>query len=198
MRTLLSIAVLLILSVGALVTVGSTRSVNPDSCRMNSDCPNNQYCKSGLCWQFDCNSDRDCLDGFFCDLAGGNICRNRLRQTIQELTNRLDQENLQRATLEAKYNALIDAMNRVPKLDRPLPDNWKEGVNLPGSDIRNMSLVDGSPAQCERECISDRRCKAWSFVLPGVQGPLAQCWLKDNASIQGVPDPKVTSGIIQR
>jgi len=196
----LALLTLLLLAVLSSVSSQQRRPEVPE-CAYNSDCPVDKlsFCRYSHCTNEECRQDRDCPDGFFCDTSGEQkICRNRLRQTIQELTNRLDQENLQRATLESRYNALVDSMNRVPKLERPLPDKWREGTNFPGSDIRNMSLVDGSPGQCEHECISDQRCKAWSFVLPGVQGPLAQCWLKNNGSIQGVPDPKVISGVVQR
>jgi hypothetical protein len=61
----------------------------------------------------------------------------------------------------------------------------ERGTNRPGSDYENFSMnSSSSPADCERECILEQACLAWTFVRPGVQGPQPHCWLKNN-----VPNP---------
>ena len=51
------------------------------------------------------------------------------------------------------------------------------GVDRPGSDIKpGFPVVTQS--QCESRCVSDPKCRAYTFVKPGVQGDKAMCWLK--------------------
>ena len=39
---------------------------------------------------------------------------------------------------------------------------------------------DGSTTEmCEAECKRDSKCRAWTFVKAGVQGPQPRCYLKD-------------------
>ena len=50
-------------------------------------------------------------------------------------------------------------------------------TNLYGGDYKGF---DGSTAGlCEAECKRDPKCRAWTFVKAGVQGPQARCYLKD-------------------
>jgi len=53
----------------------------------------------------------------------------------------------------------------------------------PGMDYRNFDLSEARPELCQTACESDARCKAYTYVKPGVQGPHARCWLKS-----GVPN----------
>jgi len=50
--------------------------------------------------------------------------------------------------------------------------------NRPGSDYHNFTLRAPDPNTCKRQCDSDGRCVAWTYVKPGYQGPAARCWLK--------------------
>lgn len=67
-------------------------------------------------------------------------------------------------------------------------------VNRPGMDYRNFELARPAPALCEEACAKERRCRAWTYVEPGVQGNVPRCWLKS-----GVPNPVAdrccTSGV---
>jgi hypothetical protein len=69
-----------------------------------------------------------------------------------------------------------------------------EGIDLRGSDYRNIWLDATEPALCQQVRRSDQACMAWSYVKPGIQGPKARCWLKSRVPAQAV-DPCCTSGI---
>lgn len=50
-------------------------------------------------------------------------------------------------------------------------------VDRPGSNIKpGFSVVTNS--QCESQCVNDTKCRAYTFVKPGIQGESAKCWLK--------------------
>lgn len=61
----------------------------------------------------------------------------------------------------------------------------EEGVNLPGMDYRNFELPSADPDLCRRACVSEDRCRSYTYVKPGEQGPKARCWLK-----YGIPQPE--------
>ncbi|WP_407181402.1 PAN domain-containing protein [Bradyrhizobium sp. STM 3562] len=64
-------------------------------------------------------------------------------------------------------------------------------TNRPGGDYQNFEIR--SPGECQSSCLHDARCKAWTWVKRGIQGPGAHCWLKD--SVPGpVPDKNCVSG----
>jgi hypothetical protein len=73
----------------------------------------------------------------------------------------------------------------------PLPE---VGINRPGGDYTRFSLQKPDARECQRACFEDARCKAFTYVRPGVQGPDAQCWLK-SAVPRPVRDPNCVSGI---
>ena len=56
-----------------------------------------------------------------------------------------------------------------------------QGIDLPGQDYKKAAT--GGSHDCEKACLSDSRCLAFTWVEPGVQGSDAVCWLK-----LGVPD----------
>jgi hypothetical protein len=53
--------------------------------------------------------------------------------------------------------------------------------NRLGSDYRSFDLPSDDPELCRAACDQDVRCKAFTYVKPGLQGPAAKCWLKDPA-----------------
>ena len=57
-------------------------------------------------------------------------------------------------------------------------------TNRPGGDYDSIDLSHSEPNACRTACENDVRCKAYTYVRPGVQGRLAQCYLKST-----VPDP---------
>ena len=58
------------------------------------------------------------------------------------------------------------------------------GVDRLGGDYRRFDLENPSPALCRSACLDDTRCRAWTFVKPGVQASNARCYLKDLAPRQ--------------
>ena len=64
-------------------------------------------------------------------------------------------------------------------------------TNRPGSDFDVPGMFDmpilldrASPETCQSLCRGIGQCRAWTYVLPGFQGPEARCWLKE-----AVPPP---------
>lgn len=62
-------------------------------------------------------------------------------------------------------------------------------VNRLGSDYQSFDLDADDPELCQEACDKDTRCKAFTYVKPGLQGPKAKCWLKDV-----VPQPRLNEG----
>lgn len=68
------------------------------------------------------------------------------------------------------------------------------GTNRPGMDYRSFLLPQAKPALCKEACEADSRCKAWTYVNPGLQHPdQAKCWLKHGVPAP-VPSPCCISG----
>lgn len=66
--------------------------------------------------------------------------------------------------------------------------SFEPNTDRPGSDYRNFNLARPDPALCQQECIADPACRAWTYVVPNVQGPQARCWLKNR-----VPAPQASN-----
>ena len=64
----------------------------------------------------------------------------------------------------------------------------QDNVDLPGMDYKNFDLNVPDPRLCQNACLDDPKCKAFTYVKPGFQGPNARCWLKD-----GVPQAKANN-----
>ena len=76
--------------------------------------------------------------------------------------------------------------------------SWAEpmepNTDRPGSDYNNYDLSNPDPALCQNDCLNDPKCKAWTYVRPGITGPKAHCWLK-NAVPKQVRNMDCISGI---
>ncbi len=66
-------------------------------------------------------------------------------------------------------------------------------TNRPGGDFRSFDLDEARPELCREACLQDPRCRAFTYVKPGVQGRLARCWLKDSRT-RAEPAPCCISG----
>lgn len=77
------------------------------------------------------------------------------------------------------------------------PGTIQPDTNRPGHDFHNFSPERPDPALCRQACMEDPRCKAFTYVKPGLQGRQARCWLKDQA-VAPVPDPCCSSGEVTR
>lgn len=75
------------------------------------------------------------------------------------------------------------------RTDRPGSD-----FSIPGVFDAPILLDDGSAETCQSICRGFGQCRAWTYVLPGIQGPEARCWLKD-AVPAGVSDDCCVSGV---
>ena len=85
-------------------------------------------------------------------------------------------------TLAAGENALhfiyrYEASASAPPSAPPVTGR-EDGINRPGGDFRNFDQAVADPAICEAACAADNRCRAWTWVRPGLQGPNSRCWLK--------------------
>lgn len=56
----------------------------------------------------------------------------------------------------------------------------EQNTDRPGSDFASQALQSADPQLCAAACNSDEQCRAYTYVKPGVQGALAQCYLKDS------------------
>ncbi len=83
------------------------------------------------------------------------------------------------------------AMSRI--IDQQV--NFEVNTNRGGSDYERSELQVANPDQCFERCRTDSRCAAWTFVRPGVQGPLAVCYLKNPAPAP-TPNDCCVSGAI--
>jgi 1-phosphatidylinositol phosphodiesterase len=54
------------------------------------------------------------------------------------------------------------------------------GIDRPGGDYRSFDLGVPRPEDCRDACLADPGCASFTYVNPGVQGPSARCWLKNN------------------
>ncbi len=76
------------------------------------------------------------------------------------------------------------------------PQQVEINIDRPGNDYRNFDLTTASNESCRAACTGDAKCKAYTYVKPGVQGPNARCWLKDNIPATRTSDCCV-SGVIR-
>jgi PAN domain len=75
-------------------------------------------------------------------------------------------------------------------------------VDRPGGDLFSFSTGNAGSEQtaidsCSAACSRDVRCRAWTWVKPGVQGPYGKCWLKQSVPNRVVSDC-CTSGVTRR
>ena len=55
----------------------------------------------------------------------------------------------------------------------------EQDANRLGNDYKSIDLPSPDPDLCRNACDGDPKCKAFTYVKPGLQGPSAKCWLKD-------------------
>lgn len=72
----------------------------------------------------------------------------------------------------------------------PMPQTMN--INRPGKDYTNFALNQPEPIRCAKACAGDSRCKAYTYVPPGQQGPQARCWLKDAEPLRKADDGLVS------
>lgn len=72
---------------------------------------------------------------------------------------------------------------------------FERETDRPGMDYRHQAGV-GSPELCRGLCDGEPRCRAFTWVRSGVQGPLPVCWLK-GAVPPAQPDKCCVSGVVR-
>ncbi len=105
---------------------------------------------------------------------------------------------LKTAEPDAKSNTCcISGLNKkIVGLDTggALAEGMENNTDRAGSDIHRFELQDANPGICQARCTKLERCKAWTYVRPGVQGPKAVCYLK-NAAPQAASNKCCISGV---
>jgi len=71
------------------------------------------------------------------------------------------------------------------------------GWNASGGDYTHFAMAQPRASWCAYYCSQESRCKAFTYVPPGIQGSQPVCWLKDRA-YTWYSDNRLTSGIIVR
>jgi len=74
------------------------------------------------------------------------------------------------------------------------PARAQTAFDRPGGDYANTPITSGDPEDCALLCERDRRCHAWSFAYPEVDGRSAVCWLKNTVPARA-PDSCCISGV---
>jgi PAN domain/Peptidase family M23 len=64
---------------------------------------------------------------------------------------------------------------------QPVAGRIELDTNRYGQDLYGFETPGWQ--ECQSRCANDSRCRAWTYVKPGIQGAAAHCWLKD-----GVPE----------
>lgn len=58
---------------------------------------------------------------------------------------------------------------------------YSVGTDMPGGDYQSVELARADPELCMQTCLADvGKCRGFTYVKPGVQGPKAKCWLKSS------------------
>jgi len=68
-------------------------------------------------------------------------------------------------------------------------------VNRLGNDYKVIDLPSADPDLCRAACDDDQKCKSFTFVKPGLQGPTARCWLKDQIAAARLNEGCCVSGV---
>jgi len=83
-------------------------------------------------------------------------------------------------------SALGQASSQPPPPNREGigPVTLEPNTDRPGSDYTDFDLHSPEAELCRAACAYDARCRAFTYVQPGYQGPRPRCWLKSS-----VPPP---------
>ncbi len=82
----------------------------------------------------------------------------------------------------------------LPKVNAPPSGfNYIQSKDLPGQDY-NKFMMKGDYGECARACDKDPKCRAFTWVKPGVKGVDAACCLKSGVPV-ATQDPNCISGV---
>ena len=83
-----------------------------------------------------------------------------------------------------------------PKVAPEQGSTFEPDIDRPGIDYKSFDLPAAEPGLCQRACLDEGNCRAWTYVKPGVQGTGARCWLK-NAVPAPTPNQCCVSGVTE-
>ena len=166
------------LGIDALTDKGEAQPVQGDGLEVGIDRPGSDYRSFWMAahdprsCQAVCDRDRQCA-AFTFARAGvqGPLARCYLKNAVPAAANN---------------NCCVSGVaggSHEPQFDRP------------GADFVRMPLPSGGPQACRRACRLNSRCRAYTYVDAGVQGPQPICYLKDQVP-DPVPHPRTTSGVM--
>jgi PAN domain len=79
----------------------------------------------------------------------------------------------------------------------PRNDGIEWGIDRIGGDLRNFEVAaDPTGAVCKAACDSEGRCRAWTYMRPGYEGPAARCYLKNRLTLPR-KRPCCISGVVR-
>ena len=81
-----------------------------------------------------------------------------------------------------------------PMTAQPIQTSFEHGIDRAGGDYQNFDLPEPRPELCRDACIADSKCRAYTYVKPGIQGAKARCWLKSTVG-PARPDGCCVSGV---
>ena len=59
--------------------------------------------------------------------------------------------------------------------------SMEQDTDRMGSDMYGFTVAQADPAMCRTACAVNGQCAAWTYVKPGIKGPLPHCFLKSSA-----------------
>ena len=73
-------------------------------------------------------------------------------------------------------------------------------VDIPGRDIQKIELKGKSATAytCERQCVANQACQAWTFAKSRANHKSGNCWLKSSVPSAQVRAPMVSGRVIRR
>ena len=74
------------------------------------------------------------------------------------------------------------------------PIALESDTDRPGHDYKNFDLPEPRPEICRDACQRDVRCRAFTYISPGIQDSKPHCWLKEKAS-RPLPAKGMVSGV---
>lgn len=142
------------------------------------------FCEST---NMDMKADRCIASGEGCGYIPSHTAGTIILRGVDYKYDQLKCPPEERATgIQGGSGAAIDSMGLIcaplaggpppPKLP-PLTSSMETGIDIPGNDYRSL-VSDKYPSTCRDVCNKESRCKAWTWVKAGVQGPKPMCWLK--------------------
>lgn len=133
---------------------------------------------------------------------------NSVLDTVDKVNNTIDRgesaakrtaerfpEQKQQAGQQAAQTARPYGTQQFPgNIFTPQTTAMEYNIDRKGLDYRSFELNQPDAKLCQSTCNGDNRCKAWTYVKPGIQSNKAMCWLKDRVP-QAHSNSCCTSGV---